>query len=884
VANETVSTTFDLIARDRASRVFDRVGRSADGADRNMSRFGNTLTRVAQRAAIGVTAALGGAALAIARVGMSYQDSLNVFQAATHATDKEMNAVRATAKKLGANLTLPATSAADAAEAMTELAKGGLSVRKSMRAALGTLQLAAAAQVDGATAAKIQAAALSQFRLSADKAGKVADILANTANAASGEITDVANALTYVGPVARNFGVSIGDTAATLGLLAKNGILSQKAGTGLRGILVSLANPSEKAAGALEKLGVNAFNAQGKFKGMPYLIDTLAKAQKNLTKEEFNQAAAAAFGREPLAAISALAAEGSGNFDKMAKAVGRQGGAADLAAAKSKGLRGALEGIKSQLETVAINIYEKAEPAVSTFLRKVAEKIPAAATAIGDFGTKVANMGQAISEKLDLSGLFSRAQEIGNGLIAAFNVGLASGDWGPLGKTLGDGLARALQGVTGAGSAIARAFAGVDWLSLGKKAGAAALPFVVGFVNEFLGAIIPFILHHPLDALLLASAIIPAGRLAGALERIVARIPIVRSILGPILRALAGSGKAVEGAAGNVFRGIVTALEHVAPQAVGAVRALGGRIAYRVFSWYVDAAAAAARVGVRILQALLKPFAGIGDKLIHIGAELIGGLIRGIDSMIKPLTSKLGWITSKIPDWKGPHDKDRKLLIPAGIAIMAGLIDGFEIGSRKVKDKLQDLTDSIRDKLSGLRTDAANILSSVGDSVRGAVDVSAFGAPIVTGQDADGNDITRTPGIGETASGFVTQAKAFVDALRQMSAKKLAPSLIAAVAAAGPVGGLQAAQAFASATDSEIASVNTSIGAIDSLAKQAGNIVIKTTKIPSDIKREEERHQELKELLKDLSGDKVATLRITKGGDLIVEYVNETNQRNRRRG
>jgi hypothetical protein len=54
--------------------------------------------------------------------------------------------VSSLAKRLGADITLPATSAKDAADAMLELNKAGLSVKHTMAAAKGVLQLSAAAE------------------------------------------------------------------------------------------------------------------------------------------------------------------------------------------------------------------------------------------------------------------------------------------------------------------------------------------------------------------------------------------------------------------------------------------------------------------------------------------------------------------------------------------------------------------------------------------------------------------------------------------------------------------------------------------------------------------------------------------------------------------
>lgn len=328
--------------------------------------------------ALGLAVAAGTAVAAVGLksvidLGNEYVGNLNELQAVTSATGFEMARVGELAKALGADMSLPATSAADAAAAMKELAKGGLDVNEAMTAAKGTLQLAAAAQVDAAQAAEIQSDALNQFGLAADQAGHVADVLANTANAASGEITDMANALKYIGPVARGLGVDIDNTAAAIGLLAVNGIRGEQAGTSLRGILASLASPSAEAKKAMDALGISVFDAQGKFVGLRTFTDQLAQAKGRLTDAEFAAAASTAFGNEGFTAANALALSGATAFDAMATSVSKTGGAADVAAAKTQGLGGAWEGFKSQLETSGIEIFEAIDGPLERLVRSAAD-------------------------------------------------------------------------------------------------------------------------------------------------------------------------------------------------------------------------------------------------------------------------------------------------------------------------------------------------------------------------------------------------------------------------------------------------------------------------------------------------------------------------------
>ena len=75
-------------------------------------------------------------------------------------TAQELEDVREAARALGADITLPGVSSADAAESMVELAKAGLDVQDSIDGARGVLQLATVAAIENAQAVELTANAL----------------------------------------------------------------------------------------------------------------------------------------------------------------------------------------------------------------------------------------------------------------------------------------------------------------------------------------------------------------------------------------------------------------------------------------------------------------------------------------------------------------------------------------------------------------------------------------------------------------------------------------------------------------------------------------------------------------------------------------------------
>jgi hypothetical protein len=90
-------------------------------------------------------------------------------------------------------------------------------------------------------------------------------------------------------------------------------------------------------------------------------------------------------------------------------------------------------------------------------------------------------------------------------------------------------------------------------------------------------------------------------------------------------------------------------------------------------------------------------FAGIPDRLADIGRSIMQGLRDGLqwgwDHTVGPI---LKWITSQIPSWKGPLERDKKLLEPAGKAAMEGFGRGLKQGAGAVKDMLGEFTNAIR--------------------------------------------------------------------------------------------------------------------------------------------------------------------------------------------
>jgi len=247
-----------------------QTGRTAAKAERNFARVEAASRRSAGAvqqfaASMGLLGGVTGAAIGIAAVVLpivkaaQVTDRLQValagVRAVSGATADQMAELEEQARSLGATTQF---SASQAAEAQEFLAKAGFEVNEVLGATPATLDLAAAGMLDLGRAADISSNILQAFEGDAEELQNIVDIMAATASNANTSVSQMGKAMEFVAPVANSFGVSIEETAAGIAVLSNAGFQAEKAGTGLRRVLVDLANPSGKLAAVMGELSVES--------------------------------------------------------------------------------------------------------------------------------------------------------------------------------------------------------------------------------------------------------------------------------------------------------------------------------------------------------------------------------------------------------------------------------------------------------------------------------------------------------------------------------------------------------------------------------------------------------------------------------------------------
>lgn len=369
-----------------------------DAAKRNSSHL-DTIGNKAGLAGLAIAAGLG---LAV-KAAVSFEARLSGIAAVTGATGKQMDQVRVLALKLGKDTKF---SADEAAVAIEELAKAGISLPDIMNgAAQATVALAAAGEVELPRAAEIAANAMNVFSLAASDLPHVADLIAGAANASAIDVEQFALSLQQSGAAAALAGIGFEDLTTAIALMGNAGIKGSDAGTSLKTMLLNLQPETKKQIKLMKDLGIvtadgsnKFFDAQGKAKGLGEIAGVLQEALKGQTKQQQLATLATLFGSDAIRAAAILAKNGAKGFDTMAASIGKVK-AADVAAKRMDNFKGSMEQFKGSMETAGIAIGTVLLPSLRKLLDAVTRLVNA-------FLGLSPNMQSAITQSILAAGAF----------------------------------------------------------------------------------------------------------------------------------------------------------------------------------------------------------------------------------------------------------------------------------------------------------------------------------------------------------------------------------------------------------------------------------------------------------------------------------------------
>lgn len=401
----SVDAVFRAVDRVTApvSKIQNRIGKMTRGIGTGLTRATRGLdsfNRGLKRTALGLTAvlAIGGAAGAdIIRTGAAFEQSLVTaavkFPGEIRQGTKAFEELSDAAKEVGRTTEF---TASQSAEALNFLAMAGFDAKTSIGALPGVVDLATVAALDLGRATDIATDSMGAFNLLSDDAAtntknlaRVSDLLAATSTSANTTIEDMFEALKQGAPVATAAGQDIETTAALIASMANAGIKGTKAGTGLKNIFLSLANPGSRAARIMKELEVAVDDGAG---GMRDAVDVFADFRAGVSElpglqqlQVFNEI----FGKIPIAAAINLSNAADKTREFKEELQGATGTTKEMASVMRDTVQGSINNLKSAIEAVKISIFEMEKGPLRDAIDRMTEWTRAnedlIATKVGEF-------------------------------------------------------------------------------------------------------------------------------------------------------------------------------------------------------------------------------------------------------------------------------------------------------------------------------------------------------------------------------------------------------------------------------------------------------------------------------------------------------------------
>lgn len=531
--------------------------------------LGEGITELGSSMTLGLTVPIVAAGGAATSVAASFDDAMSQVQGALGGASADMDGLRDLALQLGADTVFSAT---ESAQAMVELAKGGLTEAQIKGGALAaSMDLAAAGQLNLADAAATTVQMMGSFGLGAGDATRIANALAGAANASSADVSDLTQAMSQCSAQASLAGWSLEDTAAALALFADHGVKGSDAGTSLKTMLQRLAAPTDQAAEAIAAYGLNIRDSNGKMKDISGIADELTGKLGGLSDAERDAALQTIFGSDASRAAAILMQSGSEGLAKYIAATNDATAAEAMANAQKGELSWALENMGGAIESASIAFGTALAPAITA----VAGVIGNVAEA---FASLPAGVQTGIAVVLALVAAMGPLLMVIGSVVAALPA--ISEGFAVLGGALAIPLAPAaavVAAIAAIAAAIYAAWTTSETFRAAVMAGVDAISSKVQEICAFLAPYVQAFLDQIVSTVQVAMDTL--GPIIGAVLTVIVStvVPILTSIMDTVANVLAtilATVTNVMAAVGTVIQGAWTLIQGIFQTVLGVILAV----------------------------------------------------------------------------------------------------------------------------------------------------------------------------------------------------------------------------------------------------------------------------------------------------------------------
>lgn len=349
-------------AVDKTSAVLRKVSRQ-------IAAFGNSLRNIGRTfATTGLVTALP-AAFSV-KVFANFDDAMRRVEARSIGTTAQMDQLRESAKELGRTTSFTATQVGDL---MGKLAQKNFS-RKEIDDMTGSvLDLARAAgsggEEDTVLSSDLISGTLRAFKMEAEEAARVADVFSEAVNNSNFDLQGLLDGMKKAAPLAKEYGLSLEETTASLAAMTNLNIEASEAGTAFQSFLARMSQSefTDTFNKGLREAGRSAIqftDSAGNLRSPLEIMQEIAIETEGMGTAVKGELLAALFGVRQFGKAAGSISGGKGAVELLEVLNNSGGKAADTAKAMDKGIGGSFRKIMSAAEGLAISIGESLAPGI----------------------------------------------------------------------------------------------------------------------------------------------------------------------------------------------------------------------------------------------------------------------------------------------------------------------------------------------------------------------------------------------------------------------------------------------------------------------------------------------------------------------------------------
>ena len=356
---------------------WEEFGRKMEESGKRWKAVGDKMQSVGKGLSLAVTTPIMGIATAATHVGSTFEKEMANLSAITGMTADEMQVIERGIRDIALETGVSVLEVAGNAKMLAE-SGGDLSLIMEQMAH-GT-NLAIGTQEDLATTFDFVGSAMKTFNVDAENTQSVVDSFASVTTLANTTLTDLGYAYVNTGGAAAAAEMSIDDVNAVLVTFSNAGLKGGAAGTSLNRILADLSAPTDKAANALNDLGIALYDTEDNSRGMFDILRDLEIALSDMDDQSRNAAESAIFNSVALKGWNMITNEGvdaiielSQELSETSQAFDGLGQAAGMAAEATDTLQGRTDKAKAQFNEMCITLYESLQPALEQTIGTVTD-------------------------------------------------------------------------------------------------------------------------------------------------------------------------------------------------------------------------------------------------------------------------------------------------------------------------------------------------------------------------------------------------------------------------------------------------------------------------------------------------------------------------------